>query len=295
MTRPQGSSLPTPGATLGRPMRAEELLARRQALSGSLLAAALVLRPPGIDQSALAVAQSTAEEVAAVLNGLDWESAPPYVKGDFRRLDETDDAIFYDTPRLVYHIDDNAVAAATSFYGKLFGQVAQRRQVEKLDVLDLCSSWVSHYPPKSAEGLSRVAGLGMNAEELKKNPQLTEWSVADLNKEPCRLPYESASFDVVTCTVSIDYLTRPLAVIEEVARVLRPGGSVAILFSNRLFFSKAVALWTGKDDLEHVYTVGSYVHYGAPTALSDPEAIDLTPKASRKNGDPLYAVVAMKR
>ena len=62
-------------------MRAEELLARRQALSGSLLAAALVLRPPGIDQSALAVAQSTAEEVAAVLNGLDWESAPPYVKG----------------------------------------------------------------------------------------------------------------------------------------------------------------------------------------------------------------------
>lgn len=45
---------------------------------------------------------------------------------------------------------------------------------------------------------------------------------------------------------------------------------VAFVFSNRLFFSKAVALWTGKDDLEHVYTVGSYVHYGAGGATPQP-------------------------
>ena len=76
---------------------------------------------------------------------------------------------------------------------------------------------------------------------------------------------------------------------------LRSGGRLAIVFSNRLFFSKAIALWTGKDDLEHVYTVGAYVHYGARGALSDPEAVDLTPRSSKKGGDPLYAVVATRQ
>ena len=45
--------------------------------------------------------------------------------------------------------------------------------------------------------------------------QLTEWVVADLNVE-AKLPYPSASFDVVVCTASIDYLTRPLEVMQEV-------------------------------------------------------------------------------
>ena len=82
----------------------------------------------------------------------------------------------------------------------------------------------------------------------------------------------------------------------QVARVLRPGGVVAVVFSDRLFFSKAVALWTGKDDSEHVYTVGSYIHYGGGSRMSPPRAVDLTPASSRrsKNGDPLYAVYAAR-
>lgn len=38
--------------------------------------------------------------------------------------------------------------------------------------------------------------------------------------------------------LSIDYFTRSLSVMGEVARVLRPGGMVAIAFSNRLFIQK---------------------------------------------------------
>ena len=101
----------------------------------------------------------------------------------------------------------------------------------------------------------------MNAAELQRNPQLTEYIVRDLNRQS-KLPYDDETFDAVTCTVSIDYLTSPLLVIAEAARVLRPGGTVALVISNRLFFSKAVALWTGKDDLEHIYTVGTLL----PTA-----------------------------
>ena len=59
-------------------------------------------------------------------------------------------------------------------------------------------------------------------------------------------------------------------------------------------------LWTGKDDLDHVYTVGSYIHFGGGARLSAPAAADLTPPGSRKasgakrKGDPLYVVYASR-
>ena len=130
----------------------------------------------------------------------------------------------------------------------------------------------------------------MNAAELERNPQLSEFVTRDLNKNPV-LPFGDGAFDAVTCTVSIDYLTKPLQVMSEVARVLRPGGAVAIVFSDRLFFSKAVALWTGKDDLEHIFTVGSYLHFGSDL-LSPPASVELRPK--KKGSDPLYAVTARR-
>jgi ubiquinone/menaquinone biosynthesis C-methylase UbiE len=39
-----------------------------------------------------------------------------------------------------------------------------------------------------------------------------------------RFPFADSSFDVVTCVVSVDYLTKPLEVFKEISRVLRPGG-----------------------------------------------------------------------
>jgi len=224
--------------------------------------------------------------------GGSWEDVPPYTREDFRRLDESDDARFYDQPKLVYHIDEPAVKATTAYYERLFREVALRRygsEVHAVDVLDLCSSWVSHY--SSSSELGRVAGLGMNLVELENNPVLTERVVKDLNKSPT-LPFEDGGFDLVTCTVSIDYLISPIDVMSEAARVLRPGGVVALVFSDRLFFSKAIALWTGKDDLEHIYTVGGYLHYGSRGRLAEPAAVELRPK--RKGSDPLYAVTATR-
>lgn len=49
--------------------------------------------------------------------------------------------------------------------------------------------------------------------------------------------------------LSIDYLIRPISVLSEVARVLRPGGMVAIAFSNRLFIQKVTRISaTCRDD-----------------------------------------------
>ena len=98
------------------------------------------------------------------------------------------------------------------------------------DVLDICSSWVSHFPKDWKGG--NVVGLGMNEYELSQNPQLSSFDVKDLNSEPV-LPYDDASFDKVTCVVSIDYLNKPLEVIKEIGRVLRPGGECYISMSNR--------------------------------------------------------------
>jgi hypothetical protein len=42
-----------------------------------------------------------------------WPSEWPYSDVDFARMDESEDTIFYNQPRLVYHIDDPAVSALT--------------------------------------------------------------------------------------------------------------------------------------------------------------------------------------
>lgn len=209
----------------------------------------------------------------------------------FSRLDASDDKIFYSEPRFVEHVDQQAVDSITSYVTNKLLQPGD-------SVLDLCSSWTSHIMPGKLE-LSRVAGLGMNAKELEANKALTEWTVQDLNKNKyVQLPYENNSFDVVMCQLSIDYLIHPLEVMKEVSRVLKPGGKVAILISNRLFLTKAVGLWTGSDDIEHVYTVGSYLHY-CGGGFTDIKAEDLSTR--KKNGkermivgDPLYVITATK-
>lgn len=211
-------------------------------------------------------------------------------KEGFARLDSADDSVFYTDPRFVEHVDENAVKAMTSYISDRF--------LERGDtVLDLCSSWTSHITVQSKDRLElkRIAGLGMNSKELSSNPVLTDWDVLDLNKDSVRLPYEDSIFDKVICQLSIDYLTRPLDVMREVGRVLKPGGRVAILFSNRLFIQKAIGLWTGADDIDHAYTVGAYLHYSRG-GFGDIKAEDLS---SRKGklivGDPLYVVTAVRR
>ncbi len=193
----------------------------------------------------------------------------------FRRYDESPDALFYRQPRLVEHIDAGAIAAVTRLHRELFPPGGA--------LLDLMSSWVSHLPPEVEYG--RVAGLGMNEAELAANPRLDDRLVHDLNARP-ELPFAADSFDGAAICVSIQYLTRPVDVLREVARVLRPGSPVAITFSNRCFPTKAVAAWHQRDDRGHAELVASYLREAG--GWSGIEALDRSPGG----GDPLFAVVA---
>mmetsp|Transcript_38414 Transcript_38414/g.61656 ORF Transcript_38414/g.61656 Transcript_38414/m.61656 type:complete len:215 (-) Transcript_38414:177-821(-) len=211
------------------------------------------------------------------------------------RLDEADDENFYDEPKLVEHIDEAAVSALTSFHEKELKNVAarMRKSSKELRVLDLCSSWVSHLGDWAKKGSPYVFGVGMNEEELKANMALADHTVQNLNTQTA-LGFEEGAFDCVLCQLSIDYLVNPTAVIKEALRTLSPGGELIITFSNRVFFTKAVALWTGKSDLEHLETVGNYIHFSGAPAVKKIEAFDILPSASRSGGDPLYAVIAEK-
>ena len=55
-----------------------------------------------------------------------------------------------------------------------------------------------------------------------RNMRLTEYRLHDLNRDPA-LPFPEPDLDVVLNTVSVDYLTNPLPIFEEVNRMLKPG------------------------------------------------------------------------
>ena len=67
----------------------------------------------------------------------------------------------------------------------------------------------------------------MNADELAANPQARSWVVHDLNADPV-LPFADDAFDHATCCVSVDYLTRPVEVFRDVARVVRARWAVRV-------------------------------------------------------------------
>jgi len=107
-----------------------------------------------------------------------------------------------------------------------------------------------------------------------------------LNVDPT-LTFDEASFDAVTCCVSVDYLTRPLEVFAEVARVLRPGGLFVCTFSNRCFPTKAIRGWLSTNDEGRCAIVSAYFEL---TDDFDEPIVQLRNPGAR--GDPLYAVWA---
>ncbi|MGQ4809065.1 hypothetical protein NKDENANG_02461 [Candidatus Entotheonellaceae bacterium PAL068K] len=204
----------------------------------------------------------------------------PFRPEHFARLDESPDTEFYSMPRKVVHIDAAAIAAIKQFIREVF-------PVNSV-VLDLLSSWRSHWP----EGFpkQRLVGLGLNAEEMVDNPDLDDYVVHDVNADP-HLPFADALFDAVILTVSIQYLIKPVDTFREVNRCLKPGGVLAVIFSNRMFPTKAVAIWRTLNDQRHVDLVGTYFQLAGN--FVDLQAQNRTPAVTSYT-DPVYVVMARK-
>src|SRR5262249_32982284 len=124
------------------------------------------------------------------------ENFPPEF---FRRIDESDDELFYSQPRLVVHIDDGAIRKVGEIYARFLPHAGA--------ILDLMSSWRSHLPEDVRP--ARLVGLGMNRPEMEDNPALTAIVIHNLNQNPA-LPFAEAEFDGAVVAVSIQYMTRPV-------------------------------------------------------------------------------------
>ncbi len=203
--------------------------------------------------------------------------ADPLPQAYFRRYDESVDEAFYTVPRRVVHIDEGAIHTLTALLAKLLPPAGV--------YLDLMSSWRSHLPNELKP--TRVVGLGMNAAEMADNPQLNAYVVHNLNENPT-LPLPTAEFGAVICTVSVQYMTKPIAVFAEVNRVLKPGGLFVVSFSNRCFSTKAIAAWLSSTDAQHIELVESY--FTATGNWTTTESAAYVPH----HADPLYTVWAHK-
>ena len=80
--------------------------------------------------------------------GFEWDAAWPYTADDMRRIDENDDTQFYDFPKLVYHIDEGAVAALTQFYARTIAPGSAREFSTNVGTAPLSD-------PTASRGLSR--------------------------------------------------------------------------------------------------------------------------------------------
>jgi SAM-dependent methyltransferase len=165
----------------------------------------------------------------------------------YKRLDEDSDSLFYTAPRLVGHVDSQASAVLRQIYTRFLHRNDR--------VLDLMSSVQSHLP--ETYNLA-TTGLGLNTAELKKNTALSSHMVHDLN-ETGLLPFSDNAFDLVLCSLSIEYLTSPQEIINEISRILVPGGRVLISFSNRWFPPKVTQLWQEIHDFERLGLVLDYL------------------------------------
>jgi len=196
----------------------------------------------------------------------------------FRRIDDSNDELFYLAPRFVVHIDDGAIKTVEKIYLDRLPQAGA--------ILDLMSSWRSHLAPELKP--LRVIGLGLNRAEMKDNPALSEIVVHDLNRAP-RLPFDAESFDGAVLTVSVQYLIHPIEVFSEVGRTLKPGAPLIVAFSNRMFPTKAVAIWTQATDQQRVDLVNYYF-----TGSAAFEKIEMIDRAAGE-GDPIWAVLGYRK
>lgn len=197
--------------------------------------------------------------------------------GFFSRADESPDDRFYEFDRFVTHIDERAIKAVGTLYRHL-GLTGS--------VLDIMSSWISHFLDRPQE----LVALGMNQRELDANGMAHDTVVHDLNVDPT-LPFPGDRFDAVTCCVSIDYLVRPIDVLRDAARVVKPGGTVVCTFSNRCFPTKVIQGWLRLDDEARADVVAEY--FRLTDAYDEPTVALCTPPTTY--GDPLYAVWANVR
>jgi len=183
---------------------------------------------------------------------------------------------FYSEPRRVAPGDERVFSPLAALYRRLFPPEGA--------VLDLMSGCLCHLPPEAT--YRRVTGIGFDAETLAGNPFLDDWRVQNLNLEP-HLPFASGEFEGAAICSALPCLTRPIEVLREVGRVLRPGAPLVIAFSRGSFGARTLACWRMLDTDGRFKVIRHYLAEAGNWGECDCHSCCKTERP-----DPLYAVVA---
>lgn len=215
----------------------------------------------------------------------------PYSTSDMTPMEPGNDTSFYSQPRFVTHIDDNAIQTLRQYYAGVLPKKGQ--------ILDFCSSWISHYPREVEDAMKTgelgILGTGMNQSELSQNPVLSAWALQDLNEVPdVKLPLlqgqRNEKIDASTCVVSIDYLTKPVDVLRSIREQTNKNGTVHLVISNRCFPTKVVGRWLKIDEEERLEMVGDYLWW---SGWKNVEIVTVVAKSWMH--DPLWVVRACNK
>ncbi|CAM9425922.1 unnamed protein product [Pylaiella littoralis] len=202
-------------------------------------------------------------------NAWKWPALWPYTPDYFNRPDETDDEKAFKAARKAPCLEGAARDSLIEHYARFLTAGA--------DILEIGASVDSYLPEDMS--FSKVVGMGMNEEEMKSNPRLTETIVQNLNSKS-ELPFPDDAFDFVTVPNSMEFFTDPRLVMREVYRVLKPQGLCLIPFTSqgayKEYEKKQISMWKTMNDAQHMWIIGSFFKFSADAGWDNLKGYDMS-------------------
>jgi len=202
-----------------------------------------------------------------------------------KKLDESNDQIFYSDPKFVYHLDAN--------FRQYLSNIYKKEILDYSTVLDLMSSWDSYLPQEKK--YKKVVGHGLNKQELEKNKIFDTYWIQNFNLNQ-KIPLDNESVDYCLMVAAWQYLQYPENLTREIARILSNQGKFIISFSNRAFWHKSPNIWTSSTEEERLKYVRKVL---ISNGFNEPRIIKKFNEPALKmfnffRNDPFYCLIATK-
>src|SRR5579872_292670 len=91
------------------------------------------------------------------------------------------------------------------------------------------AAWMIKEERELGSRAARLVGIDLDFDGLRKNPVISDRIFGDIE----RLPLADQAFDLVTANMVVEHLQNPETVLQEIRRVLRPGGIFIFHTPNR--------------------------------------------------------------
>lgn len=159
----------------------------------------------------------------------------PYFDADIARMDRGEGPPPYwrnvhwglfDDPDLDDDSPEHYVAAGEALTERLLTLAEVSDGTDILDVGCGFGGALDHLHERNPD--CRLVGVNIDYRQLRKASELVADPIAFATADGCRLPFASASFDHVLAIECVFHFPSRKAFFKEAARVLRPGGTLAI-------------------------------------------------------------------